>query len=145
VKVEARQLTVELPNDLPHIYADERSLRQILLNLLSNAIKFTGPLGKIDIGAAVTPAGEICIYVRDNGVGIAEKGLARVFENFEQGHHDTVTDDHGTGLGLPIVRGLVQAHDGRVTLESKVNEGTCVTVCFPAFRTRFQRSEMRVA
>jgi two-component system cell cycle sensor histidine kinase PleC len=67
-------------------------------------------------------------------MGIAEADQKRVFENFGQGRHDVVTSDKGTGLGLPIVKGLVEAHGGRVTLQSVVGEGTRVTIYMPAAR-----------
>ncbi len=139
------RLVLDASEDLPDLLADERSLRQMLFNLVSNAVKFTRPGGTISIGARLSLAGEICLYVRDTGVGIAEEDLTRVFESFGQGRHDVVNEDHGTGLGLPIVRGLAEAHGGRVIMESEVNKGTCVTVCFPAARARVRREIAKIA
>lgn len=115
------------------IHADERCIRQILLNLLSNAVRFTKRGGLIVVGSLVS-SDDVQIYVRDTGVGIAMQDLERVFQSFGQGTHGVVSGDHGTGLGLPIVKGLAEAHGGRVTLESEVGKGTCVTVHLPAPR-----------
>jgi len=146
-RADAGHLTVavEIPFDFPDVFADDRSLRQILFNLMSNAIKFTRPGGRITIGAHLSQAGELCLTVRDTGVGIAPPDLARVFESFGQGRHDVVNADHGTGLGLPIVRGLAGAHGGHVALESEVDKGTCVTVFLPGARLRVRAAEAMIA
>lgn len=119
---------------LPGALADRRALKQILLNLLTNAIKFTRRDGSVEIFARLAKSGELVFGVRDNGIGIAEEDQARVFERFGQGRHDVTGADEGTGLGLPIVKGLIEAHGGRVTMESQLGEGTCVTVWLPRER-----------
>jgi two-component system cell cycle sensor histidine kinase PleC len=124
-------LRLEVPRVMPVLYADPRALRQILLNLLSNAIKFTPVGGEVTVTASVLQSGEFCLEVADTGVGIAEDDLPRVFESFGQGRHDAVNQIQGTGLGLPIVRGLAEAQGGRVTLDSVVDSGTCVRVFLP--------------
>ncbi|MDE2495532.1 MAG: sensor histidine kinase [Alphaproteobacteria bacterium] len=132
----ACRLTKDIATGLPNLYADERAVRQILLNLLSNAVKFTPPGGTVTSFARVESDGRIAFGVADTGVGIAEEDQVRVFQKFGQGRHDIVTLDKGTGLGLPIVKGLAEAHGGSVTLDSTVGAGTTVTVRFPANRTR---------
>lgn len=127
-------LLADVPADCPMILADERALKQMLLNLLSNAVKFTPSEGTVTVGAYPQHDGSFAISVTDDGMGIAEADQARVFENFGQGRHDVVTSDKGTGLGLPIVKGLIEAHDGRVTLQSALGEGTRVTLYLPASR-----------
>jgi two-component system cell cycle sensor histidine kinase PleC len=127
-------LHADVPANCPKLRADERALKQILLNLVSNAVKFTPPEGKVTVSASSQPDGSLALIVVDDGMGIAENDQKRVFENFGQGRHDVVTADKGTGLGLPIVKGLVEAHDGRVTLQSAVGEGTRVTIYMPASR-----------
>ncbi|MBI3700183.1 MAG: sensor histidine kinase [Afipia sp.] len=127
-------LRAELPADLPKIVADERALKQILLNLLSNAVKFTPAGGNVSAFADVDQDGCVIFGVSDTGLGIAKDDRARVFENFGQGRHDVTTADKGTGLGLPIVKGLAEAHGGSITLESEVGKGTCVTIRMPAER-----------
>jgi PAS domain S-box-containing protein len=116
---------------LPNVFGDKRALRQILLNLLTNAIKFTDAGGIVEAFARLEPSQEFAFGVRDNGVGIAAEDQQRVFERFGQARHDVASTEMGTGLGLPIVRGLAEAHGGRVTLESRPAHGTCVTVWLP--------------
>ena len=120
------------------IRADERAIRQIVLNLLSNALKFTPALGCVRTFLRVEPDGSLAFGVTDTGYGIREEDLERVFQNFGQGRHDVAMPDKGTGLGLPIVKGLAEAHGGDVHLKSRVGEGTCVTVVLPATRLRTQ-------
>jgi two-component system, cell cycle sensor histidine kinase PleC len=116
------------------VHADERALRQIVLNLLSNALKFTPAQGAVRVFLRSEKDGAIAFGVMDTGYGIRSEDLKRVFENFGQGRHDVSMADKGTGLGLPIVKGLAEAHGGRVDLRSHVGEGTCVTVTLPARR-----------
>jgi len=118
------------------VYADERALRQIILNLLSNALKFTPAQGSVKVFLRRQPDGSLDFGVIDTGYGIRPEDVKRVFENFGQGRHDVAMPDKGTGLGLPIVKGLVEAHGGRVDLKSRVGEGTTVTVTLPAGRLR---------
>ncbi|MBS0469603.1 MAG: sensor histidine kinase [Proteobacteria bacterium] len=127
-------LSCEIDAALPAIRADERALKQILLNLVSNAIKFTPRGGQITIFADRSDAGDVRFGVSDTGIGIAPEEHGKVFESFGQGRHDVVTADKGTGLGLPIVKGLIEHHGGRIELNSRVGEGTTVTVYLPAER-----------
>jgi len=135
-RADAGEIAVELSiaPSMRELRADVRCFRQILLNLLSNAIKFTGPGGQVNVVASVASSGEFCLEVSDTGVGIAKDDLVRVFESFGQGRHDVVNGAQGTGLGLPIVRGLTTLLGGRVELESTLGEGTTVRVYLPADR-----------
>ena len=135
----------DLPKDLLKLRGDARYLRQILLNLLSNATKFTDPGGEIAVRASILGAGEMCLSVSDTGRGIAIEDQERVFEHFGQGRHDIVDKDKGTGLGLPIVRGLTELHGGRVTLDSALGEGTRVTLIFPKDRVLRDSQAKRAA
>ncbi len=128
------EMRSEIARALPLIRADERALQQVLLNLLTNAVKFTPPGGSVICFASLAADGSAVFGVRDTGVGIARDDQEHVFQNFGQGRHDVVTIDKGTGLGLPIVKGLIEAHGGTVTLESETGEGTVVTVTLPAER-----------
>jgi two-component system cell cycle sensor histidine kinase PleC len=136
--VKAGTAAIVLGFDSPHekipVRADERAIRQIVLNLLSNAIKFTPRDGKVTAFLHAPPGGEIAFGVADTGRGIHPDDQHLVFENFGQGRHEPVAKEKGTGLGLPIVKGLAIAHGGRVALESAVGEGTRVTVTLPASR-----------
>jgi len=129
-------LRANYARDLPLLIADERSIKQILLNLLSNAVKFTPESGEITAFARIESDGGLSFGVQDTGVGIAEEDQARVFQKFGQGRHDVAIMDKGTGLGLPIAKGLVEAHGGHMALESRTGEGTTVTVHFPVSRSR---------
>jgi two-component system cell cycle sensor histidine kinase PleC len=119
---------------LETVYADERSIKQILLNLLSNAVKFTPESGTVRVFAHRDADGGMVVGVSDTGIGIAAEDQAKVFDSFGQGKHDVAIADKGTGLGLTIVRGLAEAHGGRVHLESEVGVGTTVTLHLPAAR-----------
>jgi two-component system cell cycle sensor histidine kinase PleC len=139
------KLQAQISDAIPLIYADERSVKQIVLNLLSNAIKFTPAGGSVTAFAEVATGAALAFGVVDTGVGIAPEDQEKVFENFGQGRHDVATADKGTGLGLAIVKGLIDAHGGRVTLESKVGEGTRVTVYLPNERARPRLGSIQAA
>ncbi len=145
VKAQEGHLSLksEIVRPLPHVLADERALKQVLLNLISNAVKFTPCGGTVTVFARRGDDDGLTFGVTDTGVGIAADEQQHVFENFGQGRHDVVTSDKGTGLGLPIVKGLIEAHGGRVALESEPGHGTKVSVFLPPGRT--QPSAMRAA
>jgi len=129
---------------LETIYADERSIRQILLNLLSNAVKFTPENGIVRVFAHRHADGGMIVGVSDTGIGIAPEDQAKVFDSFGQGKHDVAIADKGTGLGLTIVKGLAEAHGGTVRLESEVGTGTTVTLRLPVARV-MARSQAHAA
>tara|TARA_R110002110_G_scaffold80252_2_gene209153 strand:- start:2852 stop:4726 length:1875 start_codon:yes stop_codon:yes gene_type:complete len=126
------QLNLEIPEGLPPVYADNRTFRQCLLNLLSNAIKFTPAGGVISIGAeADSPQGYL-VRVTDTGRGIPADQLAKVLEPFSQVEEDIERRQHeGSGLGLSIVRSLMELHGGDVSIQSSNGKGTTVTLRFP--------------
>ena len=119
---------------LPKLWADERAIRQVALNLMSNAIKFTQQGGHITVKAGWTQAGGQYFSVRDNGPGIPESEIPMVMASFGRGTKALKNADEGSGLGLPIVKGLVELHGGTFTLRSKVREGTEVIVILPPER-----------
>jgi len=122
---------IATPDDLPSLYADERSIRQIVLNLLSNAIKFTPYQGTISLSIGVD--GPIMkLAVRDTGIGIPAELLPSVVEPFSQSNSNPHTAQEGFGLGLSIVKSLVDALGGDLTIESEVGVGTVVTVALEA-------------
>ncbi|RED49190.1 ATP-binding protein [Aestuariispira insulae] len=127
-------LTVDCPDDLPKFKGDARRVKQILVNLLTNAIKFTRPGGKISLTATRSEDGGLCLEVHDNGIGIAPENQERVFEPFGKVEDSFVRSYEGIGLGLPIVKSLVEMHGGRITLESEVGVGTSVRIFLPAKR-----------
>ena len=119
---------------MPRIWADERAVRQVTLNLLSNAIKFTPQGGEIVIKVGWTASGGQYLSIRDTGPGIPEEEIPIVLSSFGRGSMAQKNADEGSGLGLPIVRGLVELHGGEFKLMSKVREGTEVIVIFPPER-----------
>jgi two-component system cell cycle sensor histidine kinase PleC len=119
---------------LPRLWADERALRQIVLNVLSNAIKFTPPGGEITVKVGWTSSGGQYLSVKDTGPGIPEDEIPVVMQSFGRGSLAIKTAEQGSGLGLPIVKGLVDLHGGGFQLKSRPREGTEVIVTFPASR-----------
>jgi len=120
--------TVE-QDSLP-LTADPRACKQILLNLLSNAVKFTRKGGTVEVIVAAT--GErVSLKVRDTGIGIPEELLPRLGGAFEQGSNDPMLAREGTGLGLALVKALVAQHGGSVSIESRENFGTVVSIDLP--------------
>jgi signal transduction histidine kinase len=138
VAIRARSRELRLARDvepgLPWVNADHRALKQILLNLLTNAIKFSNAGGAIEVFARLAPSGQLEFGVTDEGIGIAENEQAHVFERFGQSRGRAAGVEKGTGLGLPIVKGLAEAHGGWVSLRSHLDQGTCITVTLPAER-----------
>lgn len=121
--------------DIPPVLADERCLKQIMLNLLSNAVKFT-PLGgeAVTVDVKINVAGQMAIIVKDSGIGIAPEDVATVLEPFGQVESALARRYDGTGLGLPLVKSMVELHGGNLKLTSALGLGTKVTVCLPAER-----------
>jgi two-component system, cell cycle sensor histidine kinase PleC len=120
--------------NLTQVWADERALRQICLNLLSNAIKFTPTGGTVTLKIGRTPLGGQFLSVKDTGPGIPEAEIPRVLRSFGQGSLAHQTAEGGTGLGLPITKGLIELHDGSFELKSKLRYGTEVTITLPRMR-----------
>ena len=125
------ELTVECPAGIGRIEGDARRLRQALFNLLSNAFKFTPEGGRVTVRAARANA-ELQISVSDTGTGIRETDIDRVFSKFERGTgHSAQAGQSGAGLGLSLVKSLIELHGGRVELSSLPNEGTTVVCHIP--------------
>jgi signal transduction histidine kinase len=130
-------LTTTIDPDLPPLTGDERTLRQMMFNLLSNAIKFTDPGGCVTVTARRIGGG-LDITVADNGMGIEAEDLDVVFTEFGQAAgqagNPRARPAEGTGLGLVIVKSLIELHGGRITLQSEPGDGTAVTLSFPPER-----------
>ena len=139
VSVRAKAGSVRLSSGqhdaLPRIYADKRRLTQILLNLLSNAIKFTPANGKVSLAAIVDEQNAFVFKFIDTGVGMSGEDLDKAMTKFGQVDSGLNRRHEGTGLGLPLVRRLVELHGGLLEIDSKKGSGTTVTVKFPAQRT----------
>ncbi len=115
---------------LPHVVADERSLRQIVLNLLGNSVKFTGPGGQVIVSTAVTDSGDAVLRVRDTGVGMNEKDIQTAMEPFRQVATAGSWGSGGTGLGLPLTKALAEANRANFSIKSSPNAGTLVEIVF---------------
>lgn len=135
-RVQAEQkglsFTVNVPEDVPPIRADQDRLTQIIANLVSNAVKYTREGGvTISVSAADD---RVEIEVTDTGIGISPADQKRIFEKFYRAEHPYVREVGGTGLGLPIVRTMVEEHGGELRLESQPGRGSRFIVSFPAWK-----------
>jgi signal transduction histidine kinase len=128
------ELDVEAPHDLPSLRADERVVKQILINLLSNAIKFTPAGGRVSIAAGAEPDGTLALCISDTGIGIGEEQLQKAMSPFEQVDSSLPRKYDGTGLGLPLTKGMVELHGGSLQIDSALGRGTTVRVSFPKER-----------
>ncbi|HET8727550.1 MAG TPA: ATP-binding protein [Alphaproteobacteria bacterium] len=123
-----------LPPRLPNLRGDERACKQMLANLLTNAVKFTEPGGRVDVTADLTASGELALTVTDTGIGMAAKDIPRALEPFSQIDSPMTRRHQGTGLGLPLVKSLIELHGGRLELDSEPGRGTVARLVFPASR-----------
>ena len=120
--------------ELPHIWADPRAIRQICLNLMSNALKFTPGGGHIFVTVRRARNGGQLLSVRDTGPGIPKEEIPKVLQAFGQGSLAHQTAEGGTGLGLPIVKNLIELHGGQFQLRSELRKGTEAIVYVPPQR-----------
>ena len=126
-------LAVEAPEELPLLLGDRVRLRQVIINLLSNAIKFTPSGGAVSISTGFEEDG-FFVKVSDTGIGIEPDEIERVFQPFQQVSQIQVRNHEGSGLGLALVRSLVELHDGSAHIESEMGKGTVVIIRFPRAR-----------
>jgi PAS domain S-box-containing protein len=124
-------LNLALTDGLPKLLVDRRAILRVLVNLLTNAVKFTPKGGSVTISATAIEPGGIAIEVADTGIGIAARDLKRVLEPFVQAEDAQSRSQQGTGLGLPIAKGLVEQSGGEFRLESELDRGTTVKLRLP--------------
>jgi signal transduction histidine kinase len=120
-------LDIDVALDLPTVNVDERRIVQVLTNLMGNAVKFTDPGGRIVVRATNTPTG-LVVTVEDTGIGIDPAAQPRIFDRFWQAQS---TPRRGSGLGLAIARGIVEAHGGRIWVESQPGRGSLFSFSLP--------------
>jgi PAS domain S-box-containing protein len=125
------KLGIDLPDRPLTLHADATRLKQVLLNLLSNAVKFTPEGGHITIGARPASEDGVAFFVVDTGIGMSESELAIAMQSFGQVANALTRDQQGTGLGLPLAKGLVELHGGTLVVESRPGLGTRVTATLP--------------
>jgi signal transduction histidine kinase len=134
-EILARNKNISLVNrfdpDVLSIHADAWRIEQLLSNLLSNAIKFTREGGRIEVGAAHGRGATVTLWVKDNGKGISSQEIERIFEKYRSGGDAKNPSYEGTGLGLAICKMIVEAHQGRIWVESEENEGTTFFCSLP--------------
>jgi signal transduction histidine kinase len=136
--VKSIQINVEVPEPFPAVYGDPEKIEQILTNLIGNAIKFTPEAGKIIISAKYLSkekeggyGDKIAISIKDTGIGIPPEHLESIFEKFHQVEDSLHRSVGGTGLGLAITKGLVEAHQGKIWVESELEKGSTFTFTLP--------------
>jgi two-component system, cell cycle sensor histidine kinase DivJ len=137
-------LVTRVAEDLPLMTCDPRAFRQIALNLVANAIKFTERGGQVTVTANVETA-RLVLRVTDNGVGIAADDLKRIGDPFFQAGKTYQRRHEGTGLGLSIVKTLVALHAGELSVQSRIDEGTTVTVALPLTFSQPQQPSSNIA
>ncbi|HWC64229.1 MAG TPA: ATP-binding protein [Rhizomicrobium sp.] len=127
------ELDLEVPPRLSRLWCDERKLKRMLLNLITNSVKATPSGGRIAVRVTDEDAG-IVVSVKDTGVGIPPEDLERVLEPFVQVESALNRRHEGTGLGLALVKAMIEIHGGRIELQSEVGRGTTVRLIFPRER-----------
>ena len=137
------RLDVRIEPDLPEIVADKLALRQVMINLIANAVKFTPRGGTVDISVRWT-GGTVLLMVADTGIGISESDLAQIGNPFFQAASSYDRPHEGTGLGLSVVKGLVELHGGEIEIKSRLGEGTRVLVRLPRECRRVQPAPAQV-
>ena len=123
-------LKLELGPELPMIHADSRSMEEVLTNLLSNAINYSPDGGTVTV-SAVSHGEYLEIRVSDTGIGIARDEIPKIFDKFYRVKHPETRKVIGTGLGLSLVKGIIEAHRGSVEVESEPGVGTTFRVLLP--------------
>lgn len=129
-EIYAKKLKVNFVNKPISMYASKDKISQVIINLLSNAIKYSNDNGIIDIEISKLN-GNILFSIKDNGIGIAKKDLPYIFEYLYRADKSRDRNTGGSGIGLYVVKSIVEAHNGKVEVSSKLNFGTKFTVILP--------------
>jgi PAS domain S-box-containing protein len=134
-QTDIHEIETLFPNDLPAVDGDAARLEQVLNNLLSNAIKYSPDGGEIEIRGSVLP-GEVVVTVSDQGVGIPLEEQSHIFESFFRGARARRQSTPGAGLGLFLVKAIVEAHGGRIWVESDLGKGAAFSFALPRIDIR---------
>jgi signal transduction histidine kinase len=135
IKARRHETTVLFGNDLPVVQADRLRMHDVIHTILTNAIRYTNPGGRIVIGADIL-GGKVHIWVKDNGIGIADEQKPRIFDRFFLADEGLVREDGRVGIGLYVSREIVRKHGGDMWFESKKDEGSTFHFTVP-LRQRF--------
>jgi signal transduction histidine kinase len=132
---QSADITVEddVPEDLPDIHGDRRAIKKVIINLATNAIKHCQPKGKVRLSAAMSDDDTLTIEVEDNGVGMDARIITALMRHEAGTEHAGATED-GQGVGLFVVRKLLDMHEATLTIDNRLGNGTVVTVTFPKNR-----------
>jgi signal transduction histidine kinase len=133
------QIRIDVPGDMPLMEADRDKIKQVILNLLSNAIKYNRQNGSVIVTGSFTD-NELTIVIQDTGVGIPEDSIPHLFEKFYRvREHENKAQ--GTGLGLSISKQIIQGHNGRIEVKSKMGVGTSFTIHIPRIPRTMPRND----
>lgn len=137
-QAQEKNITTEFNVDVAGatLLADEIEFKKILINLLGNAVKFTQADGKVSLNVRLNPNRDLLIVVEDNGIGIKSENISKLTEAFWQVDGNLAKSHEGTGLGLALVKSIVENYDGTFVIESDLGEGTTMTVTFPNTRIK---------
>ena len=124
-----QKIEYEIEENLPDINVDKDGIEQVLLNLISNAIKYTEEKGTIKVSAKKI-LNNVVLRIEDNGIGIPEEDMSRLFERFYRVEKGRSRDMGGTGLGLSIAKEILEAHGAKIKLTSEFDKGTTVSIIF---------------
>jgi signal transduction histidine kinase len=131
---EGVRLSSKMPAKPMLIWADERLLQQVIINLVSNAVKFTQKGGEVNVTVEDLGAEGCGVYICDTGIGIENESIQMIVEPFVQVETALSRENGGAGLGLPLVKKIVELHDGSLSIESEIGVGTRVSAKFPLWR-----------
>jgi signal transduction histidine kinase len=123
-------IETNVPEDVPQVEADPDAFEQALTNLVDNAVKYSQKAGKITVSAQVKDC-SLRIHVQDQGIGISEHETQKIFNQFYRGENSRSGKQYGSGLGLTLVKQILEAHQGTVELSSEPGKGSCFTLNFP--------------
>jgi two-component system phosphate regulon sensor histidine kinase PhoR len=133
------QIRVDVPNDMPLMEADRDKIKQVILNLMSNAIKYNRPNGSVIVSGSFNEAEE-SIIIQDTGIGIPDDSIPHLFQKFYRvREHEGKAS--GTGLGLSICKQIIQGHNGRIEVKSKMGVGTSFGIHFPRLKSLQRNNE----
>jgi signal transduction histidine kinase len=133
IEQQGFRLEVEIADDLPEVMADKEALSQALLNLVNNSIKYSRDEKFLRLDVRHEP-GRVLIAVADRGIGVAKSEHKKIFEKFYRAEDSLVHETKGSGLGLPLVRHIMEAHGGSVEVESSHGKGSTFTLILPTAR-----------